>query len=208
MTSKTLEPHGGQNNSTRDRVLAKLLEGNQRFVQGKLSNKDIGPTKRASLLKGQTPIAIILTCSDSRVPPELIFDQSLGDLFVIRSAGNVVDPIGIGSIEYAALHLNTPLLIILGHSHCGAITAAVDTDHEPEGNIKAIIETISPAVLRAKEIANTKQEIIEAAIRENVFLMENKILTNSAPIRNLVQKGEFGIVKAVYNMATGVVEIL
>src|SRR5512140_1143168 len=101
-----------------DEALQKLMDGNKRYVEGKLASKDLGDTKRKELLKGQKPFAIVVTCSDSRVPPELLFDQGLGDVFVIRVAGNVVDPIALGSIEYGAEHLNSPLLVILGHSNC------------------------------------------------------------------------------------------
>jgi carbonic anhydrase len=195
-------------NMSFEQVMAKLLEGNERFFHGKLEAKDISHTKRSSLLGGQSPFAIVLSCSDSRVLPELIFDQSLGDLFVIRVAGNVVGALELASIEYAAVHLKTKMLIILVHTHCGAVTAAVDTEHDHEGNIREVIKKLRPAVEKAKGMGGTREDIIQIAIKENAFLTENEILKNSEIIRNLVEKGQFKIVKALYNMATGRVEIL
>src|SRR4030043_1796798 len=116
--------------SAGDEALQKLMDGNKRFVSGKLVKKDLGDTKRKELLKGQKPFATVITCSDSRVPPELLFDQGLGDIFIIRVAGNVVDPLELGRIEYGVEHLNAPLLFILGHSKCGAVTATIDAKGE------------------------------------------------------------------------------
>ena len=116
-----------------------------------LPRKILATSKRKELTKGQKPFAIVITCSDSRVPPELLFDQGLGDIFVVRVAGNVVDPIALGSIEYGAEHLNSPLLFILGHTKCGAVGATLEAKGKPEGNIGAIVKKIQPAVATAKK---------------------------------------------------------
>src|SRR5512135_449398 len=108
-----------------DESLQKLMDGNKRYVEGTPINKDLGDTKRKEILKGQHPFATVITCSDSRVPPEHIFDQGLGDIFVVRVAGNVVDSIALGSIEYGTEHVQTPLLVLLGHSDCGAVKATL-----------------------------------------------------------------------------------
>jgi len=130
-----------------DQALQQLMEGNKRFVDQHMTGQKLCDAKaRQSLATGQKPYAVILTCSDSRVPPEIIFDKGLGEIFVIRVAGNVPDPIVLGSIEYAAEHIGSPLVMVLGHERCGAVTAAVDAKGKPEGNIGAIVKTIAPAV--------------------------------------------------------------
>lgn len=194
-----------------DEVFTKLVEGNKRFVTGNLAQKDLGESKRKELAKGQRPFAIVVSCSDSRVPPEIIFDQGLGDIFVIRVAGNVVDKIALGSIEYAAEHLHTPLLIILGHTHCGAVTAAVDEEEKKgkaEGNIKAIVTKILPAVKKAKAKGGSREEIIDNAIKENVLLVKEEIEKKSPILRRLIKKGELKVVTAVYDIVSGKVEII
>jgi carbonic anhydrase len=184
------------------------MDGNKRFVSGSLAQKDLGAKKREELSKGQKPFATVLTCSDSRVAPELLFDQGLGDVFVIRVAGNIVDPIALGSIEYAAEHLNCPLLIILGHSKCGAVTATLESKGEPEGNIGAIVKKIMPAAVAAKKKGGTKDEILETAIKENVKNVYADIMKNSTIINHLVKEGKFMIVGGEYNITTGKVEMV
>ncbi len=191
-----------------EEAYTKLMEGNKRFVNGNLIQKDVGEARRKELSKGQHPFAIVVTCSDSRVAPEIVFDQGLGELFVIRVAGNVVDPVALGSIEYAAEHLHTPLLIILGHTHCGAVTAAVDTKGKPEGNIGAIVKKILPAVKKAKAKGGSRDELILNAIKENVYLVQENIRKNSSVLRHLIDKGELKVVGAVYDITSGTVEVL
>ena len=135
-----------------DQALQRLLDGNRRYVihqhgASPLANRNL----RLRTARRQTPFAVVLACSDSRVPPELIFDQRLGDLFVVRVAGNVVDPVVLGSVEYAVLNLGTPLVLVLGHTKCGAVTAALDPGKVPEGNLGAIVEAIRPAVEKVRE---------------------------------------------------------
>lgn len=189
----------------------KLMEGNKRFVEGNLMQKDLGEAKRKELSKGQKPFAIVVSCSDSRVSPEIIFDQGLGDLFVIRVAGNVVDQVALGSIEYAAEHLHAPLLIILGHTQCGAVTAAVETVEKkvkPEGNIGTIVKKIIPAVKKAKIKGGNKEEITYNAIKENVLLVKKDIEKKSPILKHLIEKGELKVVTAIYDITSGKVEVI
>ncbi len=188
--------------------LTKLMDGNKRFVSGTLAQKDLGDAKRKELVKGQKPFAIVLTCSDSRVAPEYIFDQGLGDIFVVRVAGNVVDPISIGSIEYAAEHLHSPLLIVLGHEKCGAVAATLEAKGKPEGNIGAIIKKIMPAAKSAKKKGGTKDEILEAAIKENVKNTAHEIMKKSKIIQHLVHEGKLKVVAGEYSLQTGKVEMI
>jgi carbonic anhydrase len=142
-------------------VWQRLMEGNMRFVQGLFQGRNLLDLRR-TLAQGQQPEAAVLCCSDSRVPAEIIFDQSLGDLFVVRTAGLVLDPTSIGSLEYAVAHLHVPLLVIKGHEGCGAVTAAVEHPEATEGHMGSIITQISPAVAQARQDGNNGQDLIEA----------------------------------------------
>ena len=189
-------------------ALQKLMDGNKRFVSGTLAQKDLGDAKRKELAKGQKPFATVLTCSDSRVPPELLFDQGLGDVFVVRVAGNVVDPIALGSIEYAAEHLGSPLLLILGHSKCGAVKATLEAKGKPEGNIGAIIKKIIPAADAAKKKGGTQDEILETAIKQNIKNVHADIMKNSKIVPHLVEEGKLMIAAGEYDITTGKVEMI
>lgn len=194
--------------SAGDASLQKIMDGNKRYVEGKLASKDLGDNKRKELTKGQKPFAIVVTCSDSRVPPELLFDQGLGDIFVVRVAGNIVDPIALGSIEYGAEHLNSPLLFILGHSKCGAVKATLEAKGEPEGNIGAIVKKITPAAKAAKKRGGTEDQILETAIQENVKNVYKDVMNKSKIIPELVHEGKLKIVAGEYNIATGKVDMI
>lgn len=201
---------GGGTMITADEALQKLMEGNQRFIASQMKGQKLcDASARQALAKGQSPYAIILCCSDSRVPPEHIFDQGLGEIFVVRVAGNIADPVVLGSIEYAAEHLGSPLMMVLGHSRCGAVTAAVGAEGKPEGNIGAILETISPAVNLAKSEAKGKEkaEVVEAAIDRNVKLVSSSLLTQSEIIKHLVHEGKLKIVGAKYDLDDGKVTL-
>ncbi len=191
-----------------DASLQKLLEGNKRYVEGNFATKDLGETKRKDVGKGQKPFAIVVTCSDSRVPPEILFDQGLGDIFVIRVAGNIVDPIELGSIEYGAEHLNSPLIFILGHTKCGAVKATLEAKGAPEGNIGAIVKKIQPAVNAAKKKGGTQEEMLETAIRENMKNVYKDLMTKSKVIPHLVKEGKLKIVAGEYNIETGAVAMI
>jgi len=190
-----------------DESLQKLMDGNKRYVEGTPINKDLGDTRRKEILKGQHPFATVITCSDSRVPPEHIFDQGLGDIFVIRVAGNVVDSIALGSIEYGTEHVQTPLLILLGHSDCGAVKATLGAKGEPEGNIGEIVKKIQPAVKKAKKKGGSNEEVLETAIKENVMNVYADVM-KSPVIKELVHEGKLKIVAAEYDLATGKVNML
>ena len=182
-----------------DEALARLAQGNRRFMAASLNHPDQGAVRRIEQAAGQTPFAIILTCSDSRVPPEVIFDQGLGDLFVIRVAGNVADDIGIASIEYAAEHLGTHLCVVLGHERCGAVTAAVKGDALP-GHLLNLMEMLAPAVAAT---SGQPGDRVADAVTANVELTVDR-LRECAPILNkLVDEGELQVVGAEYDLDTG-----
>jgi carbonic anhydrase len=184
-----------------DQVWNDLMSGNGRFVAGKPQTRAL-VSLRQKLASGQSPKAIILSCSDSRVGPELIFDQSLGDLFVVRTAGNVADPVALGSIEYAVDHLHSPLLVVMGHQQCGAVSAACSGEKMPSNNLDAIVEKISPAVTQAKTYAKA-DNLIESAVKENVHQSAKDVLANSEIIRNATKAGKLTVVEAEYELDTG-----
>ncbi|TAN44718.1 MAG: carbonic anhydrase [Nitrospirae bacterium] len=191
-----------------EEALVRLLDGNKRFIAGVAAQKDISDAKRKELAKGQSPSAIVVACSDSRVSPEIIFDQGLGDVFVVRVAGNVLDPIAMGSVEYAAEHLHSPLLVILGHEKCGAVAATLDAKGKPEGNIGAIVNKIMPAVKKAKAKGGTKEEMLNNSIKENVLLSKEELMKKSPIVKHLVESGELKVVTGVYRLASGDIELL
>ncbi len=184
-----------------EQIWADLIEGNQRFVAGKPQVREFNQL-RNTLASGQHPKVIVLACSDSRVAPELLFDKNLGDLFVIRAAGNIADPVGLGSIEYAVEHLGSSLLVVLGHEKCGAVTAACSEEKMPSPNLQAIVDKIEPAVLQAKSHAKPA-DLIQAAILENVHQSANDVLANSEILRHALKNGEFTIIEAVYRLDSG-----
>ncbi len=190
-----------------EKSLNKLLEGNKRYVSGRLARKDLGSARRDTLAKGQKPSAIVLSCSDSRVPPELLFDQGLGDIFVVRVAGNVVDAVALGSIEYGAEHLHAPLLFILGHTKCGAVTATLESKGKAEGNIGAIVKKIRPAADRATKKGGTPEQVLDGAIHENLISAYQDLTTKSKIVPHLLEKGELKIVAGVYDIASGKVTL-
>ena len=187
-----------------DQALQRLLEGNQRYVAGKPTHPDQTTERRLELAKGQAPFAIVLTCSDSRVAPELFFDQGLGDLFVIRNAGNILDDHVIGSMEYAVEHLHASLIVVVGHGKCGAVSAAVAGGEIP-GHIRSLVEAITPAV---EEVKNLPGDKVDNTVRANAQRMAN-ILTHVEPIlKTSAIEGHLKIVAARYDLSTGQVEIL
>jgi carbonic anhydrase len=194
-----------------DESLKRLMDGNQRYQNSAMKTCEVSnKARREEVAKGQKPYAIIVSCSDSRVPPEIIFDASLGDIFVIRVAGNIVDGIALGSIEYAVEHLGSPLIMVLGHTRCGAVTATLESEGKAEGNIGEIIKTILPAVERAKGLKQDldKPALLEVAIDENIKLVAETLEKRSPIIKKLVSEGKVKIVKAKYNLDTGAVTIL
>jgi carbonic anhydrase len=182
-----------------DAALAKLKEGNRRFTTSDVSKGKPTAARRKETAQGQHPFAIIVGCADSRVAPELVFDQNLGDLFVIRTAGNLVDDHALGSIEYAVAHLGTRLIVVLGHSSCGAVTAALESDHAP-GHVDSLVRDIQPAIKAAK---SKPGDTLAAAITENASQVAAKIKAEAA-LGDSAR--EVQIVSAVYHLDTGKVE--
>ena len=188
-------------------VWHRLMEGNMRFVQGLFQGRNLMDLRR-SLAQAQQPEAAILCCSDSRVPAEIIFDQSLGDLFVVRTAGLVLDPTSIGSLEYAVAHLHVPLLVIKGHEGCGAVTAAVEHPEATRGSIGTVIERISPSVAQARQAGHNGKGLVEAATDIHLRSLETTLLQFSPIIREAVQAGRLEIVVAKYFLNAGQVQPL
>ncbi len=185
-------------------VWARLLEGNRRFVSGRTRMRGV-VAQRAALVGGQHPDAIVLACADSRVGPELLFDQSLGDLFVVRTAGNIVDPIVLGSMEYAAEHLHAKLIVVLGHGSCGAVKAACSNDELPSQNLVALVQEIRPTVQKLSSCFEGA-ELVDRGVRANARHSAAQILANSTIIREAVDKGHLRIVTAYYDLGTGEVK--
>ncbi|CAG0959001.1 partial Carbonic anhydrase 2 [Anaerolineae bacterium] len=186
--------------------VARLLDGNRRFVEGRTAARDF-VHERPALTAGQHPYAIILTCSDSRVPPELLFDESLGQLFVVRDAGNVVDPVVLGSIEYAAEHLHAGLLVVLGHEACGAVNATIKGGEVPP-NIGQIVQRISPPVEKVKAQHLKGVRIDSVCIHENVRYQVAQVTGQSALLKSMVDEGHLRILGATYSLTTGGVTFL
>lgn len=198
-----------------DEALAKLVDGNKRFVSGVRSVDTIlKQVHRADVAESQAPFAIILGCSDSRVPAEIVFDQGLGDLFVIRVAGNIVAPSQVGSVEFAASQFGTPLVVVLGHSMCGAVVATINdlekpSDSHPSG-VLSIVNRIRPTVepLFHTELRNKPDELLESAIKANILAATNHLRHGSQLLEQLIHKGELKIVGAEYSLETGKVEFI
>lgn len=195
---------------TAQEALQRLKQGNQNFVKGDTQYKMLSQLERAELAnQSQNPFAIILGCSDSRVPAEMVFDQGLGDLFVIRVAGNIVAPSQVGSVEFAAEHYQCPLVVVLGHSQCGAIQATIDSLQHPEKtasrNLMSIVNRVRPAVemLFQTELAHDTEKLCKHAVKANVFASVNQLRHGSAVLENLIEKGQLAIVGAEYSLETG-----
>lgn len=194
-------------------ALERLREGNRRFVTDVQGRSTLtGQTRRSELVAGQEPFAIILGCSDSRVPAEIIFDQGLGDLFVIRVAGNIVAPSLVGSIEYAAAQFGTRLVVVLGHSMCGAVLATLEEIERPtesrSPNLRSIVDRIRPAVetLLETEIRQNRDVLVRHAVRANIRASANHLRHGSQILEQLIQKDGLLVVGAEYPLETGIVD--
>lgn len=196
-------PEGGP---TPDEALAMLMAGNARYAADASRRPNLGPDRRRELATGQHPFATILACADSRVGPELIFDQGLGDLFVVRVAGNVVDDPVLGSIEYAVIHLGCPLVMVLGHQRCGAVTAALQaaegagSAEDSATKIGALAALIAPAV---NAVPKDAPDRLDAVVVENARLGAASLLRQSAPLRERVDARRLRIVSARYSLDDG-----
>jgi carbonic anhydrase len=200
------EPNKDEVEVSPEGIWEDLLKGNMRFVMGEPQPRLL-ISSRQRLVYGQQPKAIILTCSDSRVSPELLFDEGLGDLFVVRTAGNVADPVALGSIEYAAEHLHVTLLVILGHEKCGAVAAAASGAVMPSPNLEAIVSKIRPAIEKLKGRA-TGDELLHLAAEGNVHQSAEDVIANSPIVRESVETGKLMVIKAFYDLKTGQVTTL
>lgn len=195
------EPHASV---SPDAALERLLDGNERFASGSPSQAARDPARRAELATTQRPFAVVVGCSDSRVGPEVVFDQGLGELFVIRTAGEVEDDVGIGSIEYAAEHLGVALILVLGHERCGAVSAAV-AGGEAHGHLPALLEPIQPAV---DSVRDRPGDLVDNAVRAQARAVADQLRRSEPVLADLVKSGKLRIVAARYDLDTGRVELL
>lgn len=182
-----------------DKLIAKLVEGNRRYVSGDFTEMHLAPAERAKLSKGQHPFAVVIGCADSRVPPELVFDQSAGQLFVVRVAGQVLDAPTIGSIEYAVEHLGSRLIVVLGHEKCGAVKAAVDGGEAP-GHIGSLVTAIAPAVERARDMQG---DILANAVEWNVRRVMDELASSRPILSEMTGEGGLTVAGGVYDLDSG-----
>lgn len=194
-------------------ALIRLQEGNRRFVSGVRSLDTLmSQTRRSDFVTGQQPLAVILGCSDSRVPVEIVFDQGLGDLFVVRVAGNVVASSQVGSVEFAAERFGTRLVVVLGHTQCGAVKATLEELQQPtenqSHNLRSIVDRIRPAVagLLVTELRHDPAVLAQQAVRANVRVSANHLRYGSEILESLTQKDGLLVVGAEYSLETGVVD--
>ena len=194
-------------------ALERLQDGNRRFVSDARSDDTLRDrTRRTEVAAGQEPFAIILGCSDSRVPAEIVFDQGLGDLFVIRVAGNIVAPSQIGSVEFAADRFGTRLVVVLGHSQCGAVVATLEELRRPSDvratHIRSIVDRIQPAVqgLLATDLADDPDRLLHHAVRANIRASADHLRHGSAVLEELIQTDGLLVVGADYSLETGLVD--
>jgi len=184
---------------TADAVLGELKAGNQRHVKTQYQHPHQTAARRQTLAHGQQPHAVILTCADSRVPPEIVFDEGLGDLFDVRVAGNVAGDAEIASIEYAVEHLHTPLVVVMGHQSCGAVGAAIEGGEAP-GHLPSLVNAIAPAVEKARKLHG---DLSDNAIRINVEMVVDQLRASHPVLAEAVTSGKLRIVGAVYSLSTG-----
>jgi len=194
-------------------ALERLREGNRRFVSGvRNSYAHTSQARRSELVAGQEPVAVILGCSDSRVPAEMVFDQGLGDLFVIRVAGNIVAPSQVGSVEFAAARFGTRLVVVLGHSNCGAILATLEELERPaedqSQNLRSIVDYIRPSVepLLTTELRHDPDALLRHAVRTNIRVSVNHLRHGSEILERLMQSDSLLVVGAEYSLETGIVD--
>ena len=193
---------------TSDQALAALKDGNRRFLAGRSIEPDRGGRRRLEIARAQYPIAVLVSCSDSRVPPEVLFGRGLGELFIIRNAGNTVDTVAMGSLEYAVTELNVPLVVVMGHERCGAVAAAVSVVERGTtfpGSIGRMVEPIIPAVLAAR--AQGASDLLDASVRANVSRTVERLRRFSEPmLLDRIKAGQLRIVGARYDLDDGVVD--
>lgn len=199
---------------TAQQALDALIEGNRRFATEVQSHQDLQAqdSRRYRLVPRQEPFAIIIGCSDARVPAEIVFDQGLGDLFVIRVAGNIIAPSQVGSVEFAVERFGTPLVVVLGHSRCGAIEATLEELERPSEsrspNLRAIVDRIRPSVetLLESGLQLDSELLVEQAVRANIRVSANQLRHGSQILERLIEKGELRVVGAEYSLENGSVD--
>ena len=198
---------------TAHQALDRLRKGNRRFVAGTRSlDTRTGPTRRTDIAGGQEPFAVILGCSDSRVPVELVFDQGLGDLFVIRVAGNIVAPSLLGSVEFATARFGTRLVVVLGHTRCGAVAATLEELRQPterrSKNLSAIVDRVRPSIeaLLATDLSEDPVRLAREAVRANVRASANQVRNGSTILEQLIGEEGLLVVGAEYDLDTGAVD--
>jgi carbonic anhydrase len=182
-----------------DQIWNDLAAGNRRFVTGKTAPHDF-PSQRKALTKTQHPRAAVLSCSDSRVPPELVFDTGLGELFVVRSAGEDDDPVSIGSLEYAIEHLGSTVIVVLGHQSCGAVTAACSGGKSESVNLDAVVAPIAPSCAKMDP---KKPETLDLAVRDHVHRVAQDLLVRSELLKKAFDEGKLTILEVYYSLDTG-----
>src|SRR3954470_5410307 len=193
-------------------ALELLKKGNREFAAGVRGEEALSHSQRAQLVKEHNPFSIILGCSDARVPAEIVFNQGLGDLFVIRVAGNIVAPSQIGSVEFAAARFDTRLVVVLGHSQCGAILATLEQLRQPferqSRNLHSIVDRVRPSVepLLRTELARDPEALVRHAVRSNVMASVNQLRHGSEVLEGLIQREGLLVVGAEYSLETGIVE--
>ena len=187
-----------------DQALQKLIEGNRRHLSGEFTITQRLAERRQQVAKAQHPFAAILGCSDSRLPPEIVFDHSLGDLFVVRVAGNIVDMNGLASLEFAVTQFGTPLILVLGHARCGAVAAALAESKVP-GHIVSLVDAIKPSVAMSK---GQPGDSLDNAIRANIRRTVEDLRTSQPILGDLVKAGTLKVVGALYSLDTGKVDLV
>ncbi|MHC5718625.1 MAG: carbonic anhydrase, partial [Nostoc sp.] len=208
LSSEMVSANESAASTVADKALKRLLEGNKRYVAGKLLNSERSPSRIDDLEKGQQPFAVVLACSDSRVPPEIVFDQGLGDIFTVRVAGNFLEPGGLASIDYAVEHLKSPPVLVLGHRRCGEVTAVVEsiqTGKALPNDISKFSEAIAPAI---KSVKNQAGDAVDNAVRANIKYVTNELKTSQLLIAEFVNKGQVKVLGAYYDIDTGVVKVI
>jgi carbonic anhydrase len=196
----------GQQSSTvsADQIWNDLAAGNHRFIIGKTAPHDLLAQRRA-LTKTQHPRVAVLSCSDSRVPPELVFDAGLGELFVVRSAGEDDDPLSIGSLEYAVEHLGSSVIVVMGHQSCGAVAAACSGGKPESVNLDAVVNPIAPSCAK---MDSKRPETVDLAVRDHVHRVAQELLAKSEMLRKSFDEGKLTIIEAYYSLETGEVSKL
>ena len=189
---------------TADQALKRLRSGNSRYVESRQTHPHQTLERRMELKEAQSPFAAVLGCSDSRVPPEIIFDLGIGDIFVVRTAGHIYDKICLGSIEYAAAHLHVPLIMVLGHSKCGAVQAALNAIDE-KASMSGLALAIQPALEQVKEKSG---DLVNNAAKANARIITERLKSSKPILTELIRMGKLKIVAAYYDLETGAVEVL